>query len=288
MPSENLQEDIQEKQKDNVFSVPWGNSDVILVVEGKEFHVHRCILSLQSPYFNAMFNGNFKDSSTEKIELKDDKHEAMLPFLQLLYPANMLDEDNGKHKVDINSENVVSIAELADKYEARNVIKQCLTCVKYLQPESTMRLLPYAVRNELPVDDILDVIARRISTDKLENFAPELDNESVQVKTLMRKCRVQENAIVRANTVMLYLLKKYLSGKNTSVECIEHNSLEVQNFKKARKCKNCLMTYKKYFIDNYIQENPGYHNKVGKPFKTSEELIELLELADDIATSLQE
>ena len=288
MPSENLQEDIKKKQKDNVFSVPWANSDVVLVVESKEFHVHRCILSLQSPYFSAMFNGNFKDLSQEKIELKDDKHEAMLPFLQLLYPANMLDEDDGKPKVDINNENVASIAKLADKYEAKNVIKQCLTCVKYLQPESSMRLLPYAARNKLPIDDILDVIARRISTDKLESFAPELDNESVHIKTLVRKCRVQENAIVRANTVMLYLLTKYLSGKNSvqsqcQCQCVEYNSLEVQNFKKARKCKNCLISYKKYFIDNNIQEK--YR---GKPLKTSEELIELLELADDIATSMQE
>ena len=287
MQSKNLQEDIQKKQKDDVFSVPWSNSDVVLVVEGKEFHVHRWMLSMQSPYFSAMFSGKFKDSSQEKIELKDDKHEAMLPFLQLLYPPNMLDEDDGKPKVDINNENVVSIAELADKYEARNVIKQCLTSVKYLQPESSMRLLPYAVRHELPVEDILDVIARHISTDKLENFAPELDDESVQVKTLMRKCRVQENAIARANTVMLYLLKKYLSLVGThSVQCIEHNSLEVQKFKKARKCKNCLMTYKKKFIDNHIQEK--YEGRVGRPLKTSEELIELLELADDISTSLQE
>ena len=277
-------EGTEENEKANVFSKPWGNSDVVLVVEDKEFHVHRCILSLQSPVFSTMFNGNFKDSTQDKIELKD-KHEAMSLFLQLLYPANMLNENNGK--ADINNENVLSIVELADKYGAKNVIKQCLTHIEHFEPENTMRLLPYAVRSELPVEEILDIIARHISTDNLESFAPKLDNESVHIKTLVTKCRVQENTIQRANTVMLYLLKKYVTEKNkTSVECVEHNNLNVQDFQKARKCKNCLMTYKKHFIDKFIQKQPDYRSG-GQPFKTSEELIELLGVADDIATSLQ-
>ena len=58
-----------EEEVEDVFSEPWDNSDVVLVVEGKEFHAHRCILSLQSPDFKAMFNGKFKDSSQKKIEL---------------------------------------------------------------------------------------------------------------------------------------------------------------------------------------------------------------------------
>ena len=150
-----------------------------------------------------------------------------------------------------------------------------------------MHLLPYAVRHELPLEEILDVTSRHISTETLEHFAPEIDNESVHIKTLVRKCLVQENTIQRANTVMLYLLTKYISERSSpSVQCIEHNYLNVQDFQKARKCKNCLMTYKKHFIDKYIQKQPDYHSG-GQPFKTSEELIELLGVADDIATSLQ-
>ena len=95
---------------------------MVLVVEDNEFHVHRYILSLQSPVFKAMFNGNFKDSQQDKVELKDDEYEAMLLFLQLLYPSNMLDEGN----VSINDENIFLILEVADKYGAINVIKQCM------------------------------------------------------------------------------------------------------------------------------------------------------------------
>ena len=277
-----------EAETDNVFSEPWDDSDAVLVVEDKEFHVHRCILSLQSPVFKAMFNGSFKDSTQEKIELKDDKHEAMLLFLQLLYPPNMLNEDYGK--VDINDENVLSIVELADKYGAKNVMKQCLREVGNLEPENTMRLLPYAARHKLSVEKILDVIARHISTDTLKMFAPELGSESVHIKTLETKCRVQEDAIKQANAVMLYLLNKYVTSErdknrnNTPVVCAQH-SLDVEDLEQTRKCNNCLMTYKRSFIDRYVQRRE-YRTTCG-PLKSSMELIELLWLTEDIATSLQ-
>ena len=260
--------DSEKEVEDDIFSEPWEDSDVVLVIEGKEFHVHRCILSLQSPIFKAMFNGNFKDSTQEKIELKDDKHEVMSLFLKLLYPTNMLDEDDST--VEIKDENVLSIVELADKYRARNVIKQCLREVEYLEPENTMRLLPYGVQHELPVEEILDVIARRISTGTLKNFAPELD-EFIHIKTLQTKCRVQENALHLANTIMMDLLYKYVNAERDKsrnynipvvsdrVECAEHGSLFVEDFKTARKCENCLRTYKKHFIDKYVH----CHSQIG-------------------------
>ena len=269
-----------EAETGNVFSEPWDDSDAVLVVEDKKFYVHRCILSLQSPVFKAMFNGSFKDSTQEMIELKDDKHEAMLLFLQLLYPANMLNEDYGK--VDIKDENVLSIVELADKYGAKNVIKQCLREVGNLEPDNAMRLLPYAARHELPVEEILDVIARHISTDTLKRFATELGNDSVHIKTLETKCRVQEDAIKQANAVMLYLLNRYVNSERdknrnyTPIVCTQH-SLYVEGLKQTRRCNECLMTYKQSFIDKHYLY----------PLGNSTEFIKLLWLAEDIAASLQ-
>ncbi len=103
--NEDVKDETEESDEDNnIFSKPWEDSDVVLVVEDNEFHVHRYILSLQSPVFKAMFNGDFKDSQQDKVELNDDKYEAMLLFLQLLYPSNMLDEGNAS----INDENICS------------------------------------------------------------------------------------------------------------------------------------------------------------------------------------
>jgi hypothetical protein len=276
--------------KDNIFSQPWNDSDVVLVVEDSEFHVHRSILSLQSPVFKAMVNGNFKDATEKKIELKDDEYEAMLLFLQLLYPPNMLDENKGN--VDINDENILQILEVADKYTAINVIKQCMRETENLEPENTMRLLPYASRHELPLEKIFKVIARRISVDELETFSSQLGDDSVYIKTLVTKCRLQEDVAKRAHTVMLYLLQKYVAAEmakdreKKSASCVRHKSLDVENFKEARECENCLEAYKKRFIDKYVYPNIyGFGKKNSS--QSSSEFIELLELTDDIATSLQ-
>ena len=41
--------DQAEKKVKHFFSEPWEDSDVILVVENETFHVHRLILSMNSP-----------------------------------------------------------------------------------------------------------------------------------------------------------------------------------------------------------------------------------------------
>ncbi len=312
-----MEDNGKDNGRDNIFSKPWKDSDVVLVVGDNEFHVHRYILSLQSPVFKAMFNGNFKDSQQDKIELKDDKYEAMLYFLKLLYPKSMLDDlDAENGEVEIDDENIVKIVALADKYGARGVIKQCMKETENLEPKNTMRLLPYAARHELPLEKMFDVVAELISTDALESFSPKLD-ASVYIKALVTKCRLQENVVKRAHTTMLYLLQKYVDAEmaenraksmhhmhnmhTSSVSCVRHNSTsgppslrgghKVQNFKEARKCKNCLEAYKKYFIDKYVYPSTfggiGVRDKSQPGPNASEDLIELLTYTDNIATSLQ-
>ncbi|CAB4017753.1 kelch 40a [Paramuricea clavata] len=243
-------------QNSDIFSQSWNDSDVVLVVEGKEVHVHRYMLSMQSPVFKAMFNGNFKDSQQEKIELKDDKYEAMLLFLQLLYPTNMLDESRGN--VDINDENVLQILEIADKYTAINIIKQCVKEAGKLEPEITMRLLPYASRHELPLDEILEVIGTEVSTKELENYAPELGDDRLYIQSLEKKCHSLERLAKRAYTIILFMLDRHF--KNGSVDmsvrkCHLHGGLgPAPSFKKIRKCPCCLSAYQK-FINKCVFSN---------------------------------
>ena len=169
----------------NVFLQPWNDSDLVLTLGDKKFHVHRCILSLQSEVFKTMFNGDFQEAKQGQIELHDDDHEAMLFFLKLLYPPNMLAEDESE--VKISDENVMKIVKLADKYIAINVIKQCIQKLERLTPTNIMCLLPYAVRRELPLEKILNAISRQVSIKELEKFAPELDNDCIYKQCLVKK-----------------------------------------------------------------------------------------------------
>ena len=254
----------------NVFSQPWKDSDVVLVVEDKEFHVHRAFLAVHSDVFKAMFNGDFKDATKDRIELKDDNYQAMLLFLKLLYPANLFDDDNDDGKVDINDENIFDILVLADKYVAINIIKQCMKEAERLQPGNAMRLLPYAVRHELPLEKILDVISRRVSTSQLARFASEqrsTSKDSVYDQCLIEKCRFLENIAKQANTMILMLLDEVVEknkdvdstksgfSRNVAAEAqcvLRHRNFNVTEYKKARNCEYCLTAYKKDLIDKYV------------------------------------
>ena len=67
------------------FSEPWEDSDVILVVENEQFHVHRLILSMNSPVFKAMFKSQFKEATAKKIPLPGKKPNEVLDFLIKVY-----------------------------------------------------------------------------------------------------------------------------------------------------------------------------------------------------------
>ena len=76
----------EEKQKvKHRFSEPWEDSDVILVVEDEKFHVHRLILSMNSPVFKAMFKSEFKEATSNEILLPEKKANEVLDFLKQLY-----------------------------------------------------------------------------------------------------------------------------------------------------------------------------------------------------------
>ena len=67
------------------FSEPWEDSDVILVVEDENFHVHRLILSMNSPVFKAMFKSQFKEATANEIPLPGKKASEVLDFLKQIY-----------------------------------------------------------------------------------------------------------------------------------------------------------------------------------------------------------
>ena len=67
------------------FSEPWEDSDVILVVEDEKFHVHRLILSMNSPVFKAMFKSQSKEATANEIPLPGKKANGVLDFLKIIY-----------------------------------------------------------------------------------------------------------------------------------------------------------------------------------------------------------
>ena len=75
----------QDKVTKHRFSEPWENSDLILVVEDEKFHVHRLILTMNSPVFKAMFKSGFQEATNNEIPLPGKKANKVLDFLKQFY-----------------------------------------------------------------------------------------------------------------------------------------------------------------------------------------------------------
>ena len=147
----------------NVFASQWKESDIILVVEDTEFHIHRSILMLQSPVFKAMFGGHFKEATQDKITLKGKTSADMLQFLKLLYPANMIK----KPLISFTGENVLKILALADEYQAEDVLNQCLEETQITEANALV-ILPYAIKYNSTVHlKCTNVIKQNIASHKI-------------------------------------------------------------------------------------------------------------------------
>lgn len=67
------------------FSQPWEESDVVLIVEEEKFHVHRLVLTLNSPVFKAMLKSDFKEAKRGEITLPEKDAHEVLDLLKQLY-----------------------------------------------------------------------------------------------------------------------------------------------------------------------------------------------------------
>ncbi|EGT32481.1 CBN-BATH-25 protein [Caenorhabditis brenneri] len=89
-------------------------SDVVLVVEEQRFHVSKLFLSFQSPYFHSLLLGNFIESSSSEIILKDVNPESFQFFLELLHGESSITEDN-----------IESLLHLGDMFDCPTVMRRC-------------------------------------------------------------------------------------------------------------------------------------------------------------------
>lgn len=78
--------------------------DVTLVVNGKSFDAHRCVLASSSMYFRKVFTGEMGDRHKTEIELNVLDAKVMKPLLEYMYTGN----------ISINEVNARSLVAAAD------------------------------------------------------------------------------------------------------------------------------------------------------------------------------
>ncbi|EGT55878.1 hypothetical protein CAEBREN_07226 [Caenorhabditis brenneri] len=83
--------------------------DVILIIEGRKFHLLKAFLACQSIYFDKLLFGAFKEANQKEVVLKEVNHEDFHSFLELIHgePAAILLE-KWKEKMEKESEKHVA------------------------------------------------------------------------------------------------------------------------------------------------------------------------------------
>ena len=272
------------KESKNVFASPWNNSDFVLVIEGKEFHVHKWILTSQSPVFEAMLEGHFQEASQQKVTLKGKDVKSMQTFLKLLYPCCMF----GEARAPLDGATLLSTLALADEYQCVNVIKQCIDEAQ-ITPEFVLKLLPYAIKYHTSVlPRFYEIINWSTPTAKLEKVIIPEQSSDESIKMLVAKCRFLESALLQSHTIMLSLIEDIYGLKHTygpkpkvgraSVDC-QHcpYNLSAKHIGAVKKCEKCQERYKQ----KYIATLPSCTGA------KSNTLMEMLKQGNEIATAVK-
>ncbi|PFX33781.1 kelch-like protein 24 isoform X2 [Stylophora pistillata] len=188
-----------EKAARHHFSEPWGDSDVVLVVEDEKFHVHRQILSLNSPVFRAMFKSQFKEATVNEIPLPGKKAHGVLDFLMKIYGPQYT-----RKEVEITLENVEQLMQLSDEYQVTEHIFQ--PCVKFLEYEPKTKENVMKIRG---IAEFYDLEKVRQQCDKLlSGMKLETLSETIQFENV-EKDKLQHFLTQRIEVLEGYLEKLY-------------------------------------------------------------------------------
>ena len=113
------------------FTQPWKLSDVVLVVEGEKFHVHRAVLALCSPVFEKMFTSKFQEKENDEIPFPDKKANEMKELLHVIYPTV-----ERKPPDEIKEENCHYLLCLAQEYQMAAITQRCEDFIVKIMKES--------------------------------------------------------------------------------------------------------------------------------------------------------
>ncbi|KAH7700768.1 Protein BATH-24 [Aphelenchoides avenae] len=89
--------------------------DVVLNVDGRKFYVDKKYLAVHSPYFEALFHGEFAEQNKDEVKLSKVNPEHFMQFLQVIYPSSK----------EVTADNVMGLVELADQFNAKGVLAKC-------------------------------------------------------------------------------------------------------------------------------------------------------------------
>ncbi|CAL1595741.1 unnamed protein product [Knipowitschia caucasica] len=90
-------------------------ADVTILVDGREFQLHRLVLSAQSTFFRSMFTSNLRESHDRTIELKDVSARVFQLLVDYIYHGS----------IRLRVDDLQDTYEMADMYQLTALFEEC-------------------------------------------------------------------------------------------------------------------------------------------------------------------
>ncbi|XP_074853335.1 kelch repeat and BTB domain-containing protein 4 isoform X1 [Carettochelys insculpta] len=223
-------------------------ADVTISVEGKEFQLHRLVLSAQSCFFRSMFTSNLKEAHNRVIELQDVSERVFQLLVDYIYHGT----------VKLRAEELQETYEVADMYQltalfeecsrflARTVqVRNCLQVMWLADQHSDMELYTAAKHcakshlSQLQDTEEFLHLPLRLLTDILTDGVPCSQNPTVAIETWInfnKEERAGFSEMLRSSlkeigeNVHIYLIGKESSRTHSlavSLHCADDDSISV-------------------------------------------------------------
>ncbi len=160
--------------------------DVELQAENQTLPAHRAVLAAASPFFKAMFIGNFKEATEKVIQVKDISFSTLQEIVSSIYTTH----------VNITNENVQDIFCAAHVMELERIYKKCKRwMLENIQTSTCLLYLHLAEQYE--IDDLENAMKKYI----LANFCDIVQQEKELFNTISQQalCRYLSSDALRQN-----------------------------------------------------------------------------------------
>ncbi|XP_005987011.1 kelch repeat and BTB domain-containing protein 4 [Latimeria chalumnae] len=223
-------------------------ADVVISVEGKEFQLHRLVLSAQSCFFRSMFTSNLKEAHNKVIELKDVSAAVFQLLVDYIYHGTVklkVEELQETYEV-ADMYQLMALFEECSRFLARTVqVRNCLQVMWLADQHSDQELYTAAkhcAKTHLSqlqeTEEFLD-LPLRLLTDIIKDGVPSSQNPTVAIETWIDHNKEERGGFSETLSSSLKVIGEnvhiYLIGKEetrthslaVSLHCAEDDAISV-------------------------------------------------------------
>ena len=226
------------------FFRPWKSSDLVLKVADREFHVHRAVLILSSPVFEAMLSSNFNEKTAKKIPLPGKDASELEQMLQGIYP----DRD-----LRMSKENCLALLKLSTEYQIDRLKTRC---------EEYLRCW---CQEDMTVDEALEVIIvsqeyflhEWIVKKCVDKFVSQLGQTWEKIQKHERYCELEKETVKRLTEERVNHLEKMLKIGGKAYQSYRFLLLNPKELKPRTTLLRVLKRHPLYLFKLYCVQFPS-------------------------------